>query len=223
MGRKHFPVQTGLWVLAVVIGALTARANADMPVTASVDFDKRPPRVGVLYVPADRHELPPAEIDQIDKTFTQSLVVAAPGGSVTFKNSDDVNHNVFANDIKNGASFDIGLMSPGGETSIPVNWKEQSVIRVGCKIHPKMRTYIATFPAAFYRVVEFRPDQKNYAIDLSDLPDNAEHVILRIPNYEQVVIDLNDKRSWSKQIVKKGKPRGQIVLSSRSGNGVPVE
>lgn len=180
--------------------------------TAVIQFDKRPPKVALFYVPGSLPQSKGAVVDQVDKAFTESLVVAAPGTDVVFKNSDDVNHNIFASDVKASANFDVGLMSPGGEKPITVDWKADRLVRVGCKIHPKMRTYIASVDAVFSRVVEFSPTTAEYKIDLSGVPEGANNIVLRIPKYDPLTINLEKPDQWQATLTKKGKPRGRLVL-----------
>ncbi|MBB3048688.1 plastocyanin [Litorivivens lipolytica] len=180
--------------------------------TVRLQFEKRPPKTALLYVPGDLGEQSQAVVDQVDKSFTESLVVAAPGQAVVFKNSDEVDHNIFANDMKSGARFDVGLMPPGGEKNIPVDWKADSLVRIGCKIHPKMRTYIAAVDAAYSKVMEFSSATSDYSISLEGVPDAAAQLLLRIPKYDPVVIDLNDPSTWTATLTKKGKTRGSFVL-----------
>ena len=218
MDRFTFFRHTRQTLVGLLVASASVYANAEGPLSVTIEFEKRAPRVGLLYVPAADQQGADTEVDQIDKAFTQKLVVAAPGSAVTFKNSDKVNHNIFANDVKQGANFDVGLMAPGGEKVIPVNWQEDALVRVGCKIHPRMRMYIASVPAEFYQVVEFRPDQSHYEITLNNLPANAQEIVLRIPKYEPVTIDLKESKNLRKVILKKGKPRGSITLTAGSVN-----
>ena len=78
--------------------------------TADIVFDKKPPKVGVLYVPGSGAPIN-GELNQQDKKFLSKMVVVSPNSTISFKNSDSVDHNIFANDMKTGVRFDVGLMN----------------------------------------------------------------------------------------------------------------
>ena len=140
------------------------------------------------------------------------MVVVPVGQSVKFKNSDAVDHNVFANDRKQNAKFDVGLMNPGGEKDITVDWQENTIVRVGCKIHPKMRTYIATVNTPYYQVLEFSKNSNEYNFKIDNVPENATSVILHIPKYDLIELDFSEDKAWELPIVKKGKTRGTLKV-----------
>ncbi|MCL1067945.1 hypothetical protein L2735_14210 [Shewanella olleyana] len=168
--------------------------------------------VGIAYVPSQTVSEFSPEIDQLDKQFTTKMAVVNSGNKVIFKNSDNVEHNVFANDLSQSAKFDVGLMTPGGKKEITVDWQDNSIVRVGCKIHPKMRTYLASINTPFHKIIEFSKDTQEYTFVINNIPDDAKQVLFAIPKYDLITLDISSGSDWSSDITKKGKVRGQITI-----------
>lgn len=205
-------VKQVLATLSVMLsGSINSHAGEHL--SGKITFNTSPPMAAVIYVPGKTPEKFIPEIDQIDKQFTKKMVVASPQSQIIFKNSDQVEHNIFANDPTHGAKFDVGLMESGGEKAVPIDWEAESIVRIGCKIHPRMRAYIATVNASYHKIVEFDSKQSEYPVDLQDIPVDAEKVIVQIPKYDQVEFDIGSGNSWSIPITKNGRQRGEITLS----------
>ena len=181
--------------------------------SGTISFKKKPPLVALAYLPVQDKNVNTAVIDQKNKQFKTKMAVVKSGGTVVFKNSDEVEHNVFANDKKLSAKFDVGLMQPGGEKNIQIDWQENSIVRVGCKIHPKMRTYLAAVDTSYYQVLEFNKKEKTYDFQIADIPNDASTFKFSIPKYDEVTIDISKGSSWTVDITKKGKVRGQLTIS----------
>ncbi|WP_373097593.1 hypothetical protein [Zhongshania sp.] len=195
---------------ALLCGAVSA---SETSFSGKISFTGNPPPAALIYVPGKALKAPEPEIDQVDKQFTKSIVVGAPGSTVLFKNSDQVEHNVFANDSKHKAKFDVGLMQTGGKKAISVDWEADAMIRVGCKIHPRMRAYIATVDARFHQVIEFNAEQKVFPINLKNIPAGSKKLVINIPKYDEIILELGNENQWSAAITKKGKKRGEITIA----------
>ena len=157
------------------------------------EFNKIPPRTGVLYFPEDG-KLPPSAplvIDQINKKFTEILSVGTQGSMVVFKNSDSVDHNIYANDLGANVYFDVGLSEPGEDSAIRMDWNTHTVIRIGCKIHPRMKSYIANIPSMHYKIFRFRRDKKRYRAMMKNIPDELSHVKIWLPSYSDVDANIS--------------------------------
>jgi plastocyanin len=205
------------WFSSAIIIATLSQSSYSLAksISGTISFIKKPPLVGIAYIPSEDSYTSKSEIDQLNKQFTAKMVVAKPGDSVTFRNSDNVDHNVFANDIKQSAKFDVGLMYPGGEKQVLVNWQENSIVRVGCKIHPKMRTYLASIDTPHYEIIEFQKDKKTYTFTIANVPESANTLLFDIPKYDKVTIDLSTDSSWTAKITKNGKLRGNITINKK--------
>jgi len=199
--------------LVIVLAIFSSNYAIADSIKGTITFIKKPPMVGIAYVPFANSAMSKTEIDQLDKRFTAKMAVVKPGDYVTFKNSDNVEHNVFANTPQQSAKFDVGLMSPGAEKRIKVDWNENSIIRVGCKIHPKMRTYLASIDSPYHKIIEFNKSIKKYTFTINNIPEDAKHFIFNIPKYDAVTIDLTTGILWTVDVSKKGKVRGQITIN----------
>jgi len=152
-------------------------------------------------------------MDQLDKQFTKKVSVGAPDSKVTFKNGDDFDHNIFANDLANKISFDIGLMPSGQTSELKMDWLPDTIVRIGCKIHPKMRSYIANVNSDYYQAFEFQKKIKTYPVNILEVPAHNRDIVLMIPKYEQLTLNLMQGESKTVDIVKKGKVKGTLTLS----------
>ncbi len=155
-------------------------------VTGEFTFTKLPPAVALVYFNEDK-SIPVSkgiEVNQLDKKFVQKLVYGPSGTAINFKNSDTEDHNIYANDAKTGAKFDAGLVSPGKSSKIDLNWPENSVIRISCKIHPKMQAYIANVPSAYNAIVEFKLGDKATTFTINNVPDKYTSVKVWTPKLE---------------------------------------
>jgi len=178
-----------------------------------ITFLKKPPYAGILYVLDEEKKVSAvASVDQKDREFTKRIVPTSKGLVVTFNNSDSVDHNIFAQDKATGAKFDIGLMPPGNTSTVDVNWEENSLIRIGCKIHPKMRSYIANVPSNHYQVFQFRDDAPPYTFSIEGISKASTKAILILPGYDFLEIDLNGDSGKSLTFTRKGKPKGNINI-----------
>jgi plastocyanin len=78
------------------------------------------------------------EVIQKDRLFTQSDITLKPGDKITFKNNDDVSHNVFS--MTPGMEFDLRRQAPGASSTVPFD--KEGVSEVRCSIHPKMKLIV---------------------------------------------------------------------------------
>lgn len=78
------------------------------------------------------------EVVQKDRLFNQSEITVKPGDKITFKNTDDVTHNVFS--MTPGMEFDLRRQAPGASSTVPFD--KEGVSEVRCSIHPKMKLMV---------------------------------------------------------------------------------
>lgn len=74
-------------------------------------------------------------VEQKDKKFVVNQLSVSVGDSVSFKNADDVNHNVFS--LSDTKSFDLGSYPKGQARA--VTFDKAGVVEIECAIHPDMR------------------------------------------------------------------------------------
>src|SRR3984957_2210645 len=75
------------------------------------------------------------EITQQDRHFSQTEIIIKVGDTISFKNDDEVTHNVFS--TTPGMEFDLHRQAPGASSTIPFN--KAGDAEVDCSIHPRMK------------------------------------------------------------------------------------
>jgi plastocyanin len=70
--------------------------------------------------------------------FNQSEITVKAGDKITFKNNDDITHNVFS--MTPGMEFDLRRQAPGATSTVPFD--KEGVSEVRCSIHPKMKLIV---------------------------------------------------------------------------------
>ena len=181
-------------------------------VTAEFSFTKRAPKVALVYFPEDASAPTTAvTVDQADKQFSKLLVVAPKGTQLSFKNSDAVQHNIFADDKDAGVSFDSGLADPGATTGQEIDWDEGKIVRIGCKIHPKMSMYGGSVASKHYTIVEFNKETTK-SVTLAGVPDGLTKVKIWIARFDPQEATLAPGGTATVELTRKGKPYGTLTL-----------
>ncbi len=200
-----YPLLAGL-----IFGASNVFADT---VTAKLTFNKRPPMTGIIYIPQDNATSQNAEIDQKNKEFTQALVAGTPNAKAIFKNSDTDDHNIFVSDIDAGVNFDVGLIPAGSKSEVNIDWKPDTLVRMGCKIHPKMKAYLANVNSNSFQVMEFEKGTLEYAFTISDVNAGEEKIVVSLPKYDLIEVSLPAGKSTTVELIRKGKPKGSITIT----------
>lgn len=96
--------------------------------------------VVTINVPDQKLVVPekPIVLDQVKCRFDQHVVIAPVGATISYKNSDEVPHNVHTYSIRNKA-FNRTLT---GNSSYEQKLEHAEVIQVKCDIHPWMSAYV---------------------------------------------------------------------------------
>lgn len=108
----------------------------------------------LVYVENDggRTYQPPAravELDQQKLTFLPRLLPVVRGTTVTFKNSDPMEHNVFSPDFE---KYDLGRWGQGDVRTYTFD-KQAGVYTQLCNLHPEMIAYIVVLDNPYFAVV----------------------------------------------------------------------
>jgi hypothetical protein len=196
--------------LALCLNSLTSMADV---ISGKIEFVKRPPFTGILYVANTGLKNKQPLVDQKDKAFTKKIAVGSPSNMMTFKNSDSLDHNIYANDRKHNVKFDVGLMVPKTSAEMVMDWQEESLVRIGCKIHPKMRGYVANVNTDYFHSFEFEKKVKNYEFTIEQVPNNKNTIVLLMPKYEKQVIQLALGETKTVVIKRKGKTKATLTIS----------
>lgn len=203
-----FAIKTSLLAITFAT-SLTSMADT---LSGTIVFDRKAPFAGALYAKENSAGNTKAEMDQTNKVFDKKIVAVGNGGNIEFKNSDEFQHNIFANDPNSGAQFDVGLMESGSKSELAVTWRENTLTRIGCKIHPKMRSYILNVPTKTFQLFEFEKKVKEYKVELKNVDSATESFVLSIPKYDDLEVNLAEGESKTVDILKNGKRKGQLTL-----------
>ncbi|MCD6059726.1 MAG: hypothetical protein K0S16_37 [Moraxellaceae bacterium] len=209
---------TGAALALALALALGASAAADT-VTAKLRFDNMLPFTGVLYAPDKAAPRQRATLDQKDKAFSTPVVVVSPEAELKIKNSDDFEHNVFADDKRQtGIAFDLGRIPAHDQLKLPVRWKEDSLLRLGCKIHPKMKTYVANLRSQHVATIPFAPGRQDYEVSLVQVPAGLQEIRVLLPDLPPLSATLKAGESRTLTVTAKGRTLGTIELARRGDN-----
>jgi plastocyanin len=78
------------------------------------------------------------EITQQDRHFSQTEITIKVRDTISFKNDDEVTHNVFS--TTPGMEFDLHRQAPGASSTIP--FSKAGDAEVDCSIHPRMKLLV---------------------------------------------------------------------------------
>jgi plastocyanin len=180
----------------------------------TLEFKDIVPDVGLVWMSEDKtlKTNPGPNLDQKDKEFTKSLVVASPGSEVTFKNSDEVAHNIFALDQAAGVFFDVGMVAPKEQAKKTIDWQAGKVVRLGCKIHPEMKAYIANVESRYNKIISLKPEEVKSTLTLNT-GAKLTKVAFWFPKFDPIEVDIPAGKTQSVPLVKKGEVVGTATLS----------
>lgn len=88
-------------------------------------------------------------LDQKHMEFIPFVVPLLAGGTLEFKNSDKVAHNVFSPD---GAGYNLGTFPPG-ETRKQV-FKDVGIYTQLCSLHPEMEGYVVVLQNPYFAMTK---------------------------------------------------------------------
>lgn len=94
----------------------------------------------------------PAILDQQGCDYHPHMLVMQAGQGLKIRNSDDTLHNIHPKPQVN-AEFNIGQPRQGMESTKNFD-KPETMIPVGCDVHPWMRAYISVMSNPFYSVTK---------------------------------------------------------------------
>jgi len=117
-----------VYVTAAVTAAVTSAVAG-----ANASGAANPPPAGIV-------------IDQIKRQFVPMVSVMQKGGSVSFPNKDNFEHDVYS--FSNGNAFKLNLYH--GVTAKPVRFDHPGVVVMGCSIHDQMVAYLLVVDTPYY-------------------------------------------------------------------------
>ena len=180
-------------------------------------FEKSPPSVALVYFSEDSSlgASNGPTVDQKDKKFVNKMLVGRTGCRILFNNSDSLDHNIYANDPKVGVDFDAGLVPPGETSELQMTWKPDAVVKIGCKIHPKMQAYIANISSSYYKIVEFSPTEKEVDFTLDKVPDKFTKIRIWFPKQDPIDAEVKKGQVRTLRIAEKEHISGTLKLTRK--------
>jgi plastocyanin len=137
-------------MLIATVLALFSTAAAAGEISGKVTTPKGGVGLLVYVVNAPGTFAPPAKpvvVDQKHLEFIPYVVAVPVGGTVEFKNSDNVAHNVFTPDM---GGYNLGTFPPGQSQSHV--FKEAGIYVQLCSMHPEMEAYVVAVQNPYYAV-----------------------------------------------------------------------
>ena len=203
-----------LLVLSILIFLRLTRENS---LTGEFAFKTRAPEVALVYFSEDKSlslEVSPV-IDQRDKQFIPQLVVGASGARVVHKNSDIMRHGIYARDRELNVDFETDLAEPGEVRHKTIDWEENNVVQIGCRIHPMMKAWVACISSRYYQTVEFKQGEKTAKFKIEDIPNKLTKVKIWAPGYLPTEVVIQKGESKNVELRKGKKVSGVLRLELR--------
>jgi len=200
-------------VSSVLIFLLLTRKNA---LTGEFTFKTRAPEVALVYFSEDESlsAIAPV-IDQRNKQFIPQLVVGASGARVVLINSDVMRHGVYVRDRELNVDFETGLVEPGVVLHQTIDWEENHVVQIGCRIHPMMKAWVACISSRYYQTVEFKQGEKTAKFKIEDIPNKLTKVKIWAPGYLPTEVVIQKGESKNVELRKGKKVSGVLRLELR--------
>ncbi len=202
-----------LKTIFLTVAALFAMLAADS-LKGAFTFDGKPPRVALVYFSEDKSlVVGEATVDQVNKEFTTYLIVGGKDTKLQFKNSDNIDHNIYVNDNDAEVNFDVGLAEPGSVVTKPMDWKDNRIVRVSCKIHPNMRMYIAKLTSKYHAVINYEKPGFDGKWEIKDVPAQYTKLTIWMPGLDPIETTIAGGKKATLKITKKSEERGSVTLS----------
>jgi plastocyanin len=138
----------------------------------------------------------PVVLDQQGCDYHPHMVAMQAGQALKIRNSDDTLHNIHPKP-KSNEEFNLGQPRKGMESEKKFD-KAETMIPVGCDVHPWMRAYISVLSNPFFAVTK---DDGSY--EIKGLPDGE---------YEVEVLHGKAKATTQKVSVKGGAAKADFTV-----------
>jgi hypothetical protein len=139
-----------LAVLLCVLFRAVSAAAASLAITVQLPGGHPLMDAVVTVLPVGKKLPPPTPIhsvmDQMNRMFMPEVMVVPVGSSVSFPNSDSVNHQIYS--FSAAKRFQLPLYR--GKPYPPVLFDQTGIVILGCNIHDWMIGYIDVTDAPFY-------------------------------------------------------------------------
>jgi len=190
-----------LLVVVFISGAIAAGVKSSITGTVT-----GMPGKSVVYVEAIAGKTFPAPakhatVDQKGLLFVPHILAVQQGTTVDFRNSDNVQHNIFWPSVGGDKTlgYNLGTWGIGGERSF--KFDTPGVVPLLCNVHPEMAAFIIVTPTPYSAITDA---DGNYII--KDLPDGSY----------TVTVWHEGARSTSQQVQVAGKAKVDFTLRKKN-------
>ncbi|MDT8448416.1 MAG: hypothetical protein RRB13_16105 [bacterium] len=197
------------WLL---LGLACAPLASAWELSGLMEFSTRPPTGMVVYLPEDQGRQGEQLLDQKNKAFLPEFLLIPPGAQMKIKNSDEVDHNVYANDREAKVQFDIGLRPPGSTVSVPVDWNEGTLVKLSCSIHPNMRAWVLPVSSRYAQAFKIPSRARSFSFSLKNLPEKYSKIRLLVPGYSEIEASLPSAGELTIPLERKGRGKGTVYF-----------
>ena len=91
-------------IAALLIGSQSLNAET---ISGVFSYTERALEASIIYIDSDKDVAPvTVRVNQVNKEFSEKIIIAPKGSKITFDNSDTVQHNVFVNNQEAGLEYD---------------------------------------------------------------------------------------------------------------------
>ena len=130
------------------------------------------PLRAIVYLEGDNLEPasqpPTAVIDQKGESFVPHILAVQRGARVSFRNSDDIYHNVFS--FSKIRRFDLGRYPKGQSRSVVFD--RVGLVRVFCEIHSHMSAFVLVLPHSYFTTTDASGSYR-----IPNVPAGSYHVV----------------------------------------------
>ena len=209
-----------LFLILSLFTITSVSANDASDVSLKFKFTKKPPEVVVVYfadAPGKIDSKLPNIVDQKNKKFIHKIVFKNQEEFLLLKNSDNMDHNIYSRNKKVNVNFDVGLLPPNSQRKHKVNWVKGEFIKIGCKIHPKMRSWVANVESQHVLAHSFDRKKREFTIKMEKIPNSAKNIVVWMPGYDRAKITIPANQDERVKMTRKnGKlDRGMIEVSRK--------
>ena len=104
----------------------------------------------------------PVSMDQVDKKFVPNVLIARVGQPVTFRNGEDMLHNVHVISLANNDTL-LNIAQPIYGMSANAQFDEVGGYAVLCDVHPEMEAYVVVVDTEYAVVADA---EGNFSLDV---------------------------------------------------------
>jgi len=188
------------------------QAGAD-EVNFGFEFINFKPSDGLILVENNNLSHDDIVIDQKGKKFINNFFVLNNDGDLLIRNSDKYGHNVYINDRVNDIKYNSGLIKKGDSKKVKIDINRNSIVRVGCKIHPRMKSYIVKSKSNKFKEVKFFKNNNENKFKIVDVTEEESNFNIFIPNVNPIFFEINKGESKEFKLEKDNKFLGFVLVS----------